>query len=79
MFVVYVLKSTKFAKTYVGFINNLERRLNEHNKGFSTYSKKYKPWEVIYSEIYDTKEDAVKREKYLKSASGRRLVLKKLF
>ena len=78
-YTVYVLKSLNQNKSYVGFTDNLERRIKEHNQGKSYYTKRYKPWELIYKEEYDNYEDAVKREKYLKSASGRGLVLKKLF
>ena len=58
--------------------NNLERRLNEHNAGLHNYTKKYLPWAMIYSEKYDNLSDARKREKYLKSAVGRKF-LKTLF
>ncbi len=76
---VYVLSSLVSAKSYVGITNNIERRLMEHNSGFNYFTKQYRPWEVIYTEEYSTLFEARKREKYLKSASGRSLVLKKIF
>ncbi len=79
IYVVYVLKSKVANKSYVGFTDNLSRRLKEHNLGVNYYTKRYKPWELIYKEEFEAYNQAVKREKYLKSASGRRLVLKKLF
>ncbi len=78
MYIVYILKSLVAQKTYVGFTNDLERRIKQHNSGKSYYTKRYKPWEV-YTEKFETFSEAERREKYLKSASGRRLVLKKLF
>jgi len=78
-YTVYVLSSLNFAKSYVGFTDNLERRLEEHNSGKTYYTKKCRPWKIIYTESFNSISEAVKREKYLKSASGRRLVLKKLF
>ena len=79
MWFVYILKSESSNKSYVGFTDNLERRLKEHNLGRSDYTKRYKPWKIIYTENFEIYNEALKREKYLKSASGRKLVLKKLF
>ncbi len=78
-YIVYVLSSIKTKKSYVGFTDNLERRLEEHNKGRTYFTKQYMPWKVIHTEFFDSLSEAVKREDYLKSSSGRRLVLKKLF
>jgi putative endonuclease len=78
MFYIYVLKSIYFAKSYVGQTDNIERRLIEHNIGKSLYTNKYKPWKLIYTEEYKTRVEALRREKYLKSRSGRR-ELKKIF
>jgi putative endonuclease len=73
---VYILKSLNHKKLYVGSTNNLERRLSEHNNGFSFYTKRYKPWSVIYLEEYRDINDARKRERYLKSSAGRRFIKK---
>ena len=78
MYIVYVLKSKVTKKGYVGFTNDIDRRLLEHNSGKHFYTKRHKPWEVIYTENYDNLNEAVNREKYLKTASGRRF-LKKIF
>ena len=75
---VYVLKSLTAPKSYVGMTDDLNRRLEEHNSGKHSYTKRYVPWEIIYKEEFSNYSDARKREKYLKSASGRRF-LKKLF
>ena len=75
MFTVYVLFSKEFNKIYIGFTSDLEKRLIAHNhpknKG---WTKKYSPWEVVYTETFDHKEEAVIREKQLKSAKGREFV-----
>ena len=71
MFIVYILHSEKHDRTYVGFTNNLERRLREHNSGHSKSTKAYKPWIVIYQEEVDTRLKAREREKFLKSGIGR--------
>jgi putative endonuclease len=75
MFTVYVLYSQTFRKIYVGYTSNLEQRLHSHNylsnKG---YTVKYRPWLVLYQEIFNTKAEAMVREKQLKSAQGRAFI-----
>ncbi len=76
---LYILHSKLHRKTYVGITGNLERRIKQHNWGTSAYIKKYGPWVIIYKEYYKTMTEARKREKYLKSAVGRRWMKKYLF
>ena len=78
MFVVYVLKSCKFDKSYVGQTRDIVERFAQHNSEHKGYTNKYKPWYIIYLERYLDREKAVKREKYLKSFSGRKF-LKTIF
>jgi putative endonuclease len=78
MFIVYVLRSMSHNLRYTGFTQDLERRLKEHNNGQSTFTSKYKPWEVIYTEKALNRQDARRREKYLKSAAGKRFIDKAL-
>ena len=68
---VYILKSVDYDKTYVGFSNNLERRLYEHNAGKTIYTRRYKPWKIVYKEEFKAKTDAIKREKFLKKQKNR--------
>lgn len=79
VYIVYVLISKIAKKTYVGHTNNFERRLEEHNDGKSIFSKRYKPWNVLHKESFENEKDAVNRERYLKSAVGRRWIKKKFF
>lgn len=74
MYYIYILKSFVANKTYVGQTNNYERRLEEHNRGKTKYTSKYIPWKIIDLEKHDSREKAVKREKYFKTASGRRKI-----
>lgn len=71
MFYTYVLRSIKEHKFYTGQTDDLERRLQEHNSSKGQYSKRFQPWKIVYSEQFDTKEEAIKRERYFKSAAGR--------
>ena len=75
---IYILKSLTARKSYVGMTNDLDRRLREHNSGKHFYTKRYCPWIMIYNEKYDSLKEARRREKYLKSSSGRKF-LKELF
>ena len=75
---VYVIHSPKFDRKYVGMTVNVEARLAEHNSGKTRSTKPYIPWEVVHSESYPNREEARKREKYLKSAAGRRFLKTKL-
>ena len=63
---VYVLQSKKDLSFYIGFTSDIKRRLDEHNKGFSEYTKHKIPWVLIYCEIYRTRKDAAERELKLK-------------
>lgn len=71
MFYVYAIKSTVRNYIYVGLTNNINRRLEEHNKGQNRSTKAYIPFVLIYSEECNTREDAREREKYLKSGVGK--------
>lgn len=67
---VYILKSLKDGKHYVGITKDLNRRLEYHNSG-KVKSTKYRiPFKLIYSEIHPSRLNARKREKYLKSYKG---------
>ena len=76
MFYTYILKSKIQVKYYTGYTDNLERRLNEHNQGRNIYSSRYIPWKIAYKEEFTTETEAIKREKYFKSAAGRRWLKK---
>ena len=65
-------------KLYVGFTENLTRRLAEHNSGKSKFTSGYLPWKVIYTEDVSDRLEARKREKYLKTAAGKRFLKHKL-
>ena len=67
MFYVYILQSLADKSFYIGFTKNTVTRLNEHNSGKSTYTRKKIPWKLVYTEKYESKSEAIKREKFLKS------------
>ncbi len=69
-FYTYILKSCICNKHYYGHTSNLNKRLEEHNSGLSRFTKAYAPWELIYTEEFDTRTEAMKREKFFKSYDG---------
>ena len=78
MYYIYVLKSIKNHKNYVGYTGkNPLHRLKEHNAGSNKYTKGHRPYKLVYFEAYDSLDFTKKREKFLKSGNGRR-VLKRL-
>jgi len=77
-FIVYVLLSEDLAHHYTGMTTDLTRRLMEHNSGKNKSTKAFSPWSIVYSEVHITRTAARAREKYLKSAAGRRFVMQKL-
>ena len=78
MFYVYLLKSKKDGKWYTGSTNDLRKRLNQHNKGESTWTKRRGPWALIYYEACLNEEDTRSREKYLKTGMGKRYLKNRL-
>ena len=69
---VYIIKSKKNGRIYVGSTEDVSLRLEQHNKGDSKSTKSYVPWELIRSEEYSDKTLALKREKFFKSGKGSR-------
>lgn len=67
---VYILRSLKDLKLYIGFTGNLKKRLQEHAKGFVSSTKRRRFLKLIYYECFINKLDAMAREKYLKSGGG---------
>ena len=73
---VYAIYSKSKNYIYVGITNCVQRRVNEHNLGYNKTTKPYRPFELLYQEKLGTREEARKREKYLKGGSGRKFLRK---
>ena len=74
----YVLKNSVSGKFYKGHCQNLEIRLNEHLSGKTkTTSHEHKSWFVAYFETFESREEAIRRERYFKTAAGRRFLKSK--
>ena len=71
MYYVYVLLSEKDKNFYIGFSENIEQRLNEHNAGKNVSTRSRRPFKLIYYEGHTLKSDALRREKYFKTSKGK--------
>jgi len=79
MYKVYVLYSRRFNKIYIGYTNDLADRFLSHNeKATKGYTIKYRPWEIAFYEENSTKQEAMRREKELKTSRGRYYVWEKI-
>lgn len=82
MYYVYVLKSEKRKKLYIGYTSDLKKRVAGHNRGKSLATKPFIPYKLIYYEALLDRNDAKNREEYLKSGWGLKSlknILKKYF
>ena len=70
MFYVYILKSTKDNKLYIGYTKDLKQRFLQHNKGLVESTKNRKPFKLIYYEAYLNQKDALEREKSFKNSGS---------
>src|SRR5688572_2461545 len=75
MYTVYVLYSARFNKIYIGYTTDLESRFISHNElGIKGWTIRFRPWEILHTENFESKSNAMKREKQLKSAAGREFI-----
>ena len=70
MWYVYILRSFRDGRFYVGSTSDLKERVRRHNAGRNVSTRHRTPFELVHSEVYDTKEDAVRREYQVKRYKG---------
>ncbi|MEE8360141.1 MAG: GIY-YIG nuclease family protein [Candidatus Omnitrophota bacterium] len=79
MYYVYIARSKKKPKIfYAGYTSNIQKRIERHNSGWSVYSKRYAPWYIETYICFAEKRLALQFENYLKSASGKAFLTKRL-
>ena len=75
MYTIYILHSETIDRYYVGYTNNLTRRLEEHNRKKGKYTDAGIPWVLAYSEVFLSKKEAMDREKFIKSKKSKIYIL----
>ncbi len=71
MITVYALYNKDLGEIYVGMTNNLERRLSEHKRGLSFYTRKFEEFDLIFTQDFENYTEGRKKEKYLKHGVGK--------
>ena len=71
MYYVYILYSHIRDRYYVGYTQDISVRLMKHNAGATPSTRSGRPWKLIYSECYGTKEAALAREREIKMKKSR--------
>ena len=69
-FFVYILYSEKHRRSYVGQTNNVDSRLQQHNMGQVNSTKPFRPWVMIHHEVFNTRSEAMARERWYKTGIG---------
>ena len=78
MYYIYILQSKKDKQFYTGYTNDLQNRLVDHNAGKVVSTKNRLPLKLEYYEVCINQQDATHREKYLKTAWGKRYIKTRL-
>jgi putative endonuclease len=71
---LYILKSHKHGRFYVGSTDDLERRFKEHNSGHTKSTKSGMPWEVVFTEVFAASIDGLRAEKKIKALKSRKII-----
>ncbi|WP_297703080.1 GIY-YIG nuclease family protein [uncultured Eudoraea sp.] len=71
MFFVYMIESAVDNSFYIGQTKDLIKRVQYHNEGLSKYTSKKIPWKLVYTEEFNTRTEAIKRERFLKNQKNR--------
>ncbi|WP_163410047.1 GIY-YIG nuclease family protein [Flavobacterium ajazii] len=74
MFYTYILYSETLDKYYIGSCENIQKRLNDHLNGRSTFTKTAKDWVLKYFENFQTRPEAVRRELEIKKKKSRKYI-----
>jgi len=76
MFYTYVLWSKSIDKYYIGYTQDIERRIAKHNTGGSRWTKKGIPWCIVCVRLFETKREAIQEELRLKRSKNRKALEK---
>ena len=74
MFYIYIIYSEKVNKYYVGQTENIEERMISHNSSISKYTSISDDWNLVYTESFDTRNEAIQRENEIKKKKSRKYI-----
>ena len=74
MFTTYILFSSKIGKFYTGQTEDFDRRIEEHYRGKTPFMASGMPWEIVYSKKFNSRQEAIKLEKYIKNRGAARFL-----
>ena len=74
MYFVYILRSDKDGELYTGYSTSIQQRVADHNRGHVPATAHRRPLQLIFLECYANKDDAVRREAYLKTTAGKKAI-----
>jgi putative endonuclease len=75
MFTVYILYSESTDCYYVGYTNNLNRRISEHNRIKGKFTDRGIPWKLVRKEVFKNKTDAMARERFIKRKKSKSFII----
>ena len=75
MYTLYILYSHSIDKYYVGYTNDMTRRLSEHNRKKGKFTDQGIPWKIVHLEEYELKSEAMDRESFIKDQKSRKFIL----
>lgn len=78
MYYLYILRSLKNKKLYIGSSPDVKKRLRSHNAGENKATKPNMPYELIFYSGFINKEDAISAEQYFKTSAGWKRIHKML-
>ncbi len=70
-FITYIIESKNLNKFYIGYTEDIDKRLIKHNSGGSRWTRKGAPWKVIYAKEFEAKGEAIKYEHFLKNLKNK--------
>mgnify|MGYP004748642133 CR=1 FL=1 len=76
VYYVYILQSQVDGRFYIGQTQDLSLRVEKHSKGYSTYTSKFRPWNLVWFTEVDTRKEAMKLEKQIKGWRSRQRIIK---
>jgi len=74
-FFTYILQSMKDFSFYIGQCDDLDWRVSKHNDGQGTYTSSKLPWRLVYFEMFDSRSEALMREKHIKRMKSRKYII----